>query len=503
MQRGVLLSAAFAAGFAITGVEIALGRLLAPFFGSGLAVWAAIIASVIAALAIGYPIGGALADRRPGPQLPLTALALGGVGGALMGVATPVVLRGVMDGVGMGGPAFWTRLAATLLAFGLPCACLATVSPAVIRSTLREKETAGRDAGLIYALGSVGSVLGILLPALWWIPDLGMRTTFLIIGGIAVVPGLVGLAIGHRGAAAVAPALLLALLVPEGRGPVADGEVLFEAESPIQHVRVVAKDTPEHKRRWLHLAEGWAIHSSYLEPDLATGAVWDWMALSALRATPDDGHVDVLIVGLAAGTVANLVLGPLDDVLTEPRVVGVEIDATVLEVAREHLGLPEAVDAHVGDGRVFLRAQDRTFDVIMLDAYAQPTIPAHLATKEFFEEVRDKLAPGGVAVLNIFSPADRSRLLDGLVATWTSVFPASETVEGPVWEGFRSRLLLGGPGLSKPWPDVRIKGPLSGSYARVRRHSGPTTVYARLPPWTDDRAPVERLTDAAFRKLRQ
>ncbi|TNE89249.1 MAG: methyltransferase domain-containing protein [Deltaproteobacteria bacterium] len=502
MTRGLLLLAAFVAGFAITGIEIALGRLLAPFFGSGLAVWASIIASVIAALAVGYPVGGTLADKRPGPSLPLTTLAVGGVVGALLGVGTPYVLRSVMTGVSMAGGGFWVRLAATLLAFGLACGTLATVSPAVIAGTLRTKETAGRDAGIVYGLGSLGSVLGILLPALWWIPEFGLRTTFLILGVLTLLPGLLALLLGVRSGVVVAPALLLAWGIPDGTRPPEQGTLLFDGESPIQHVRVVARDNAQYKRRWLHLAEGWATHSSYLEPHLVTGDVWDWMAVSTVRARPEDGHHDVLIIGLAAGTVGNMVLGPLAEALQAPRVVGVEVDPTVVEVARAHMGLNPDIEVHVGDGRTFLQSESRKFDVIVLDAYAQPTIPAHLASAEFFAEVADHLSPGGFAVLNVFAPAERSKLVDGLVATWTSVFERSETVEGPAQDGFRSRLLLGGPGLEHAWPS-RGAVPMyyEGSLALASR-SAPTVVYARLPPWTDDWTPVERLTDAAFRGLR-
>ena len=97
-MRWVLFFTAFVAGFEITGIEIALGRLLAPHFGSSLTVWAAIIASVIAALSVGYPLGGWLADRRPGPVLPLLALLGGGVIGAGLGIGVPPRQRGLPNG---------------------------------------------------------------------------------------------------------------------------------------------------------------------------------------------------------------------------------------------------------------------------------------------------------------------------------------------------------------------------------------------------------------------
>ena len=117
--RAWLLLAAFAAGFAITGIEIALGRLLAPYFGSSLTVWAAIIASVIGALSVGYPLGGWLADRRPRAALPHYTLLAGGVLGTALGVALPLWLRTAMAGVGFTGGGFWGRLSLVLLLFAV------------------------------------------------------------------------------------------------------------------------------------------------------------------------------------------------------------------------------------------------------------------------------------------------------------------------------------------------------------------------------------------------
>jgi len=317
-MRWVLFFTAFVAGFEITGIEIALGRLLAPHFGSSLTVWAAIIASVIAALSVGYPLGGWLADRRPGPVLPLLALLGGGVIGAGLGIGVPHWLRVALAGIGFTGIAFWGRLSFVLLLFSLPCILLATVAPSVLRVTLRDRTTTGRDAGALYALGSIGSVLGILLPALWWIPLLGLRVTFMLLGAAALVPAVLGL-FWQRGGAqrrAVATGLLLfaaLVAVPEARRPpdMAGVQVLHDRDSGLQRIRVTEHGEGEHHIRWLRLNEGWSIHSWLREPDYTTGDVWDRMAHSALIPQPRDGRTDVLIVRLAGGTVSNLITRPL------------------------------------------------------------------------------------------------------------------------------------------------------------------------------------------------
>jgi MFS family permease len=511
--RALLFLTAFAAGFAVTGIEIALGRLLAPHFGASLTVWASVIAAVVAALAIGYPVGGQLADRHPGPGLPLAACLIGGVLGAALGLLAPLVLEGWMSGIGLTGHGYWLRLGLTLLAFGIPCALLAAVPPAVLRATLRSRETSGRDAGRLYALGSVGSVLGVLMPALWWIPLLGVRDTFLLLAAIAALPMALALStralhVGLRplaaGSAVVAGLLLLPASI-ESHAPRGE-RVLFDRDSGLQRVRVVARDRPGARLRWLHLDEGWAAHSVYFEPHLVTGDIWDPMALAALLPQPDDGFVDVLIVGLAGGTVSNLMSEHVAGALPGLRIVGIEIDPVVIEAADAHLGLDRRnLEVEVADGRLWLAATSRRFDLVLLDAYQQPSIPAHLATVEFFESVREHLSPGGVAALNVFAPAGASRLLSGLAATWQAVFPESEIYTGPARDGFSSRLMFGGGGLPLDFGRVAprsIGAPLRSAWASLRAGTRRASAPPAVAPWTDDRSPVELLTDQLYRAAR-
>ena len=507
-----LFAAVFFAGFTITGIEIALGRLLAPHFGSSLTVWAAIIAAVIGALAVGYPLGDWLADRRPGALLPLVALLIGGVIGAGLGVCVPHWLRTAMAGVGFSGVAFWGRLSLALLLFGAPCILLATVPPAVLRVILRDRTTVGRDAGGLYALGSLGSVLGILLPALWWIPVLGIRLTFLLLGGVAAIPAAIGL-LSHFGArrrGTVAAALLvLASLfaVPEAtrRPNEATERVLYDRDSGLQRIRVTAADVGAYRRRWLQLNEGWSIHSWLLEPDYATKDVWDWMALTALLPEPDDGRTDVLIIGLAGGTVSNLITHLLSPLLPDVAITGVEIDRQVIEVADRYLGLDRSrLTTVAADGRIWLRGSDAEFDLIILDAYHQPSIPSHLATAEFFEDVSGHLATGGLAVLNVFAPVKQSRILDGIGATWSAVFSRAQILAGHATNGLASHLLFGGPAVpidTQRYALAQIPDSLRPGWSLLGR-TQPLRTDPEMRPWTDDWAPVELLTDRAYRSLR-
>lgn len=508
--RGLLLFTAFIAGFVITGIEIALGRLLAPFFGSTLVVWAAIIASIIAALTIGYVIGGIVIDRYPRLTVPLLSLLGGGIASAALGVVAPSALREVMDGVSFHGADYWLRLSVVLALFALASIALAMVAPSALRLTLADQQHAGHVAGYIYGIGSAGSIAGILMPALWWIPQWGIKETFLILGTLSMLPCIV--AVAHRRAPhavySIGAALILnglALLPPSYRSADIPGaEVIFEGETPVQHVRIIERQEPLRRVRWLQVNEAGASQSILVEPGLVTGGIWDWLALSALHVQPDDGRLDVLIIGLAAGIVPRMLHDVMAPALPPLRIVGVEIDPQLTDLGAQYFGLDKnTVEIHATDGRTFLRSTREKFDLIILDAYRSTSIPAHLATVEFFAEVQTKLAPQGLALLNVYTPETRTVLLEKLIATWSAVFTNAQWSVGPVYDGFVSRLLIGGAApLRFDTPRAaQLPAYWTTEWSIMATRTGNIPIsYAAI--WTDNHSDIERQTDYAYRNAR-
>jgi spermidine synthase len=131
----------------------------------------------------------------------------------------------------------------------------------------------------------------------------------------------------------------------------------------------------------------------------------------------------VLLIGLGSGTIPKRFTRDYPDVVVD----SIELDPAVVDVAKRYFEVKE--DARhrivVQDGRVYLRRADAKYDLIVLDAYFAEGIPFHLATKEFLEIVRDRLAPGGLVASNIIGALDggNSRLYRALHKTYGSVFP--------------------------------------------------------------------------------
>ena len=262
----------FVVGAATLGSEIAVARLIAPFFGDSTIVWANTIAVVLVALSVGYWFGGRLADRHPRLRRALHAGA--GVRRCCSRVV-PIVAQPLLslsvdafDDVSIG--AFAGSLLGVLALVSIPVLMLGAVSPWAIRLKLERVEDSGETAGRMYAISTVGSLFGTFSAALLLIPLVGTQRTFLAYAlSLALVAAL---GLGRRWLPApVAVALLL--LVPVGTVKAAEeGTVVHEAETTYQYARVV--EYPDGRRQ-LELNEGQAIHSLWRPGTVLTGGYWD------------------------------------------------------------------------------------------------------------------------------------------------------------------------------------------------------------------------------------
>jgi spermidine synthase len=477
-------------GAASLGAEIAAARLLAPWFGASTIVWANTIATVLVALSAGYWVGGRLADRDPTVEgLSRLVLCAAGLLALVPFVAAPFLRISVqaLDSVEAG--AFVGSLFAVLVLVATPVLLLGAVAPYAVRLSVRTVEEAGRVAGRLYAISTLGSLVGTFLSALVLIPLVGTRRTFL---GFALALALVAVpSLGRRfKLAPVGVALLLAIPVGTVKAT-GDARVIWDRETEYQYARVV--EDPDGERR-LELNEGEAVHSVYRAGEWLTGDYWDEML--ALPFATGGAPRSVAILGNAAGTTARA----YGHYFPRARVDGVEIDPALTDVGRELFDLRGPnLHLHTADARPFLRRSTARWDVIEVDAYRQPYIPFYLATREFFGEVRDHLTPRGVVLINVGHSRDADRLEKVLSATMGKVF--ATVLRDPVKS--TNTVLLGTDAVASP-----------GAMRAAARSQPPdlaavtASAAERLAPalrggdvYTDDRAPVEWLIDASIVKV--
>jgi predicted membrane-bound spermidine synthase len=475
------LFSAFLAGAIAMSLEIAAARLLAPYLGSSLQVWGALISVILGAMALGYAIGGRIADRSPGDG-PLfgAILASGLCQGVALFVAHPLLRQ----------LAHWPDVAATLggiaALFALPTLLLAAVGPCVIR--LQARERIGTTAGAVNALGAVGSIAGVLLTSFVLLPQAGTRATLQGLAAVSLVVGAIGL-FPRRGSAGGLAALLL-FAAPDREWP---ARTLWTGESIYHVVQVVEFG----KLRGLVLDEETSLHTAIDATGGRSSGYWDDFAVGPLLSS---GH-RALVLGMGGGASIRALRAADPHALID----AVEIDPVVVRVAAEQFGVEPGplLRIHLGDARRFLSASTDAYDVIQSDLFrGGPDIPCHLATVEFFELARRHLQPGGVLMVNVFDLAPAHPLLSSVAATLASAF-------GSVFVRSRNEmnhLLLA---FAEPRSLSDVRAALDAAPSAVSDVA--TEVSANLRPaprgpeaivLTDDRAPVEELTGRMMRAAR-
>jgi len=506
ISRPYLYLLVFTGGFTTLGVELSASRLLDPWFGNSLLVWASLIGLILLYLTVGSWLGGRIADRWPQS---LVLLRIAGVAAFAVGLI-PTISRPVLRLASLGLDSFDVGLlggsmAGILVLFSVPVILLGCISPFAVRLAIRDVQGSGGVAGRISALSTAGSIAGSFLPVLLLIPMAGTRRTFALLSLALLLVVLAGLLRSRRTVDVVlllAAATLVSWLGFRPAGPLKAAEgLVYETESTFNYIQVLDLGI----ERQLRLNEGEGIHSVYRPAGGLADGIWDYFllapAFNPAPYTPADVH-RVAVVGLAAGTMAHLFTEAYGPVALE----GAELDPKIIEAGRTwfDMNMPNLA-AYPMDGRRFLANPPRSataaapFDLITVDAYRPPYIPFHLTTVEFFTLTRSRLTEQGVVAVNVGRTHTDYSLVDAIAATMQAVFPSVYIVDAPDEGSTLGNSLVVATNQPTTLADLQanLSAFESGLLGQVAAQVAPTARLAAPPAtapiFTDDRAPVEQV----------
>jgi spermidine synthase len=494
MRRWYIRAVAFFGGGTVLGIEILGTRLIGPFYGVSLYLWSALITVTLAALALGYLLGGSIADRSPKLSRLTWMLLLPGVWLLILPwIAHPLLALSENFGLRI------AVLSSAALLFGPPLLLLGMVSPFVVRISTEQVETVGRTAGTLWALSTLGSVLFALLTGFILIPIAGVTLLTVLFGALLIVLAAAGFVIG-RSRVGQAGALLLVLLAAgdgfaaaklEAADPVRG--LLAVRQSPYGELRVV-----DYREQRFLLIDG-GVHSSVEGEDLrnthAYAAVADMFKLFY------DRPGRLLLIGLGAGSIARSYAAD------GWKVDAVEIDREIVALAREYFALDTAeVRVHVDDGRSYMAGDTARYDLVILDAFGSSSIPFHLASVEAMRLLRRHLAADGLLLINVESKGWHSRIVRSLGATLHEVFPYVRALPDAEPPDQLGNVLLLAAADDPHFDDTRLTSPYDVIYdgylhwhALKTNHAWDNRFepdFARGRVVTDDRNPVDLWAEA-------
>jgi spermidine synthase len=387
--------AVLVSGITSMGLEILAGRMIAPEFGSSIYTWGSIIGVFLAALSLGYARGGRRAPTVARVPTLVTLLLWSAVYVAFLLFAGDYLIRA--SGT-LPLPARFSPLVPVTVLFGPPTYLLGFISP--YAAELSASESTGEASGRVYALGTIGSIVGAFGTTFFLIPTFSIDAIGLVFGGMLVLTAayLVWPERSPREAARVllVTALLVGAVLAPPLGVAVSGDTVSHSQTAYQELRVA--DQGEVRTLYLDGVSHSAMDRS--APDRHVFTYTRYFHLPFLY-TDSVADVDrVLFVG-GGGFTGPKIFADRYDVTVDV----VEIDPAVVQAARDYFGLETGpnLQVHTMDGRQFLRQTDQTYDLIVLDAYRRDSVPFHLTTTEFFTLAESRLTAEGVLLANIIS----------------------------------------------------------------------------------------------------
>ena len=483
----------FFSGMSVMAVELGASRLLAPYFSSSQIVWTIIIGTIMIAMALGNIYGGKSADKNPDPDKLYARILVAAVWIAaipffgkfiILGISALLVVTVNTNFL------IWAAFITCMVVFVFPLFLLGTVTPSLVKYTVDSLDDSGKTVGTLGAFNTIGSIIGTFIPTFVSIPAVGTAATFLIFAGILLVLGLAYFLVNKRGAvrSGVTAALFLVCCVLSNLMGFAfwEKDLVYEGESVYNYLQV--KDDGETTSLSTNVLFG--VQSVYVKSGQLSGMYYDYAMAAPLMTGTANDKKDILVLGMGTGTFAKQCINYLPDVTAE----GVEIDDKITYLAHEYFELPEDVNVTTYDGRAFLNVNDKKYDVIMVDAYQDITIPFQMSSVEFFRLVRDHLKEDGVMVVNMNMRSDSADGINNWLSdTIASVFDCVYTVDV---SGATNRELFASDNPDMAGTLVKNTEQLSDELLRTMMGN----VSRGLTPYeggdrilTDDKAPVELL----------
>ena len=541
-NKAYLYLTEFFAGMAVMAVELGASRLLAPYFSSSQIVWTIIISTIMIAMALGNIYGGRSADKNPDPDRLYRRLLIAAVWTAaipVLGKYIILLITGILIVTISSNLLIAAGFLACMVIFVFPCFLLGTVTPSLTKYAVRSLDDSGSTVGRLGAANTVGSIIGTFTPTFITIPTVGTSVTFLIFSGILLALAMIYFISANIGKIRCLVSVILFVVCSvfghSGHFAFWNNSLAYEGESIYNYLQVQEdKDTVILSTNVL-----FGIQSISRKDGSLTGMYYDYAMAAPVMAgfVPDeevseasgkesgsgddsaadvdagaqaksdagdreesraDDACDILILGNGSGTYAKECANHFPDA----KIQGVEIDQKITDLAGRYFDMPDSVKVATYDGRAYLEADRHTYDVIMVDAYQDISVPFQMSSVEFFSMVKEHLKPNGVMVVNMNMRASGEKSINSYLSdTISTVFPSVYTVDV---KGYTNRELFA---LNQNLDPDTLNGRLdrigdTDLRMLLKRVCGSLGQYRRGDLLlTDDKAPVELLSMRAIDQI--
>ena len=428
-------------GFCVMASELLSAKFVAPYFGSSLYVWSAVLGITLSALMLGYYFGGFLSEKSKNKKTSvLFVLSLGATLLILMpflasSIMSICIEMSVLSGV----------LTSLLIFLFPPLFLFGTSSPLLIDILNKGLNKAGKASGTIYSISTLGGIIATFLLGFYLIPEFGLTIPAVCVGSILLIATAFGFFNLKKKVLAGANVIIILLAasntVEANNADTGEYKLLYSAEGILGQIKVIEQpfttySRGTHKGRLLYV-NNTAQTIAYAENTRQT--LWDWSYFYTGVSSLAKKDGDVLLLGLGGGTFYHQLtdLGYSVD--------AVELDQRIKDVAVKYFSVPEDANVIVDDARHFVNINKKKYDLVLMDLFLNETPPAHALTLESFEKVKSDLNEDGFIIINFygFLTGDNGKAARSIIKTVKKCNLYTYVLPTPGEEHERNLIIIG------------------------------------------------------------
>ncbi len=413
MKKYILEGTVFLSGAVVMMLELTGSRILAPYVGTSTFIWTSLIGVILASLSLGYYYGGIQADRDPSQKRLAHILFYAGLSIGVVAIINTYIMAYITYWL---VSVKWSAAISACILFGVPAYLLGMVSPQAVRIRMKDVDHAGATIGRLYALSSLGSIVGTFLVGFYLMAWIGSRNILFILSVLTLLLSLM-----NRKNSDVLMALLLFMVAPfiQSFGK-SEKENIVDTE----YCSVQVVEYPDPEGRPLKIMKVGNEFSSGMYKD-SDSLAFVYSRFYKLMFYFHPNPQNTLLIGGGAYSVPKYFQKANPGLKMDV----VEIDPALTRIAEKDFRFrpdERTIPIHA-DGRIYLNQTTKKYDVIMGDAYRSLfSIPFHLVSVEAMRKMHEALTKEGILIINILSPVagPHRDLLRAMVKTCGLVFPS-------------------------------------------------------------------------------
>jgi predicted membrane-bound spermidine synthase len=395
-NRNLLFLLSFIEGASVMACELFSAKMVAPFFGGSLYVWAAVLGVTLFALMAGYYLGGYISARRKSDNMVYWILLMAG---GFMMIMPHTSVWSMTANINMSVQ--WGSTLSLMIFMFPPLLLMGMTSPVIINMVNTRLDDTGKSAGSVYAISTLGGIIATFLVGFYLLPEFGIKWPCFAFGLLLSFLPLVILL--KRKILPAAGFLLPVLYVGYANSVHAlpangDVKVIYQSEGILGQVRVVDMSYPTTTRGWQPGRALMVNNTAQTIMDLNNPEydLWDWSYFFPTAASIYPAGSDVLLLGLGGGTLVQQFerLNFNIDI--------VEIDERIRDVAIDYFFIDPASNIIIDDARRYVNTCKKKYDIVTLDLFLNETPPGHVLTLESFVRIKSMLKPGGMVMMNFY-----------------------------------------------------------------------------------------------------